>query len=88
MMAVDDIEIMHPNKRLAELLIPMSNPTMKPVKIIELTMTHAPIAAVLPTFISFLKLKSIPKLNRRKITPNSDQLLMSEVPEMSGVKEI
>ena len=87
-MAVEDIDIIQPSRTLAEIPIPNTCPTKNPVVIMEKTIIHAPMAAVCPTFISFLKLKSRPKLNNKKTIPNSDQLLMSDVPDISGVNEI
>ncbi len=40
------------------------------------TVTSAVMPEVPPTFATFLKLNSSPRLNSRKITPSSDQTLM------------
>ena len=50
---------------------PKNMPTTYPNVIIPPTVVRAPIMAVPPTFINFLKLKSRPKAKSKKITPIS-----------------
>ena len=87
-MAVDDIEIIPPNNTLLTRPQPNANPTKKPKTIINETITNAAIIAVRPTLINFLKLKSNPKLNNKKMIPISAHVPMSEAPETVGVKVI
>ena len=68
---VDDMDSIPPRKRLFMCPQPSASPAEYPNIIIAPTIVRALIMAVPPTFISFLKLKSSPKANRRKITPIS-----------------
>lgn len=55
---------------------------------INKTFTIAVIEAEPPTLTNFLKLNSKPKLNRRKITPISPQMLMLLVSVTDGKKNL
>ena len=88
MMAVDDMEIMPPNSALLKTPHPNDNPTRNPSNTMNVMMVMAAMAAVCPTLSSFLKLKSKPRQNNRKMTPMSAHEPMSDVPEIVGVREI
>ena len=71
---VEDIDNIPPRKRLFICPQPSDKPVIYPAVIIPITTVMAPMTAVPPTFINFLKLKSSPKANNRKITPISAQI--------------
>lgn len=88
MMAVDDMDIIPPNRILVVMPHPNDMPTRNPRSIMNDMMVTAAMAAVCPTFNNFLKLKSNPKLNSRKMTPISDHEPMSDVSDTVGVSAI
>ena len=67
---VEDIDNIPPRKRLFICPQPSDKPVIYPAVIIPITTVMAPMTAVPPTFINFLKLKSSPKANNRRITPD------------------
>ena len=82
---VDDIESIAPRKIQFIRSNPIAVPTKYPVVIIPINTVIAPTIAVPPTFISFLMLKSRPRLNSRKMTPISPQVLMLTVSDTVGM---
>ena len=62
-----------PKKRLFILPQSINCPTKYPKATMVIIWVNAVMEAVPPTFISFLKLNSSPKLNKRNITPISAQ---------------
>ena len=70
------MESIPPKKRDVMCPQPNAKPVAYPTNIMPATMVTAPVTAVPPTLTNFLKLKSSPNVNRRKMTPISDHVLM------------
>ena len=84
MMVVDDIDIIAPRKMLSIVVQPTALPTAKPRVNIPMHRQTATIMALLPTFISFLKLNSSPRAKSRKMIPISDHYSTVAVPVTFG----
>ncbi|MNL26459.1 hypothetical protein D3C87_1479870 [compost metagenome] len=73
-MVVDETERIPPRNILSMVDQPITLPATKPISSINTTSTMAVIEAEPPTFTSFLKLNSRPRLKSKKITPISAQM--------------
>jgi hypothetical protein len=88
MMVVEEMDMMPPKNRLSMRLQPRACPKNQPTPSMNATVTSAVMPAVPPTLITFLKLNSKPKLNSRKITPNSLQTPMLASSITVGVSDM
>jgi hypothetical protein len=73
-MVVEEMDRIPPRKILSMVAQPSILPVKYPAASMNITSKTAVTEAGAPTFISFLKLNSNPRLNRRNITPISAQI--------------
>ena len=84
--AVEDMDSIPPKNMQLICENPIRFPAVYPRNIIPHTMVKVAITALNPTFSNFLKEKSSPMANKRKMTPISAQILILAVSETVGKK--